>query len=174
MGPLFESSLSDSAPILTTDTRNIEVIDKLNRLYQESKKLYLSGEILSAKEKMEEAYSIDKNVSKLNKLYGLLCFKTKDYEKTIKLISDYLSKEAGEDDLYYYLSVAHKKLGNIQDALASALKGFEFEPKNISNIVNISDLFRIQGDKDQAKKYAETALKQDSQNKNAKKILSSL
>ncbi len=174
MGPLFESSLSDSAPILTTDSRNIEVIDKLNRLYQESKKLYLSGEILSAKEKMEEAYSIDKNVSKLNKLYGLLCFKTKDYEKTIKLISDYLTKEAGEDDLYYYLSVAHKKLGNIQDALASALKGFEFEPKNISNIVNISDLFRIQGDKDQAKKYAETALKQDSQNKNAKKILSSL
>jgi tetratricopeptide (TPR) repeat protein len=66
----------------------------------------------------------------LNKLYGLLCFKTKDYEKTIKLISDYLTKEAGEDDLYYYLSVAHKKLGNIQDALASALKGFEFEPKN--------------------------------------------
>ena len=76
--------------------------------------------------------------------------------------------------MYYYLSVAHKKLGNIQDALSSALKGLEFEPKNISNIVNISDLFRIQGDKDQAKKYAETALKQDSQNKNAKKILSSL
>lgn len=174
MGPLLESSLSDSAPILTTDSRNNEVIEKLNRLYQESKKLYLSGEILSAKEKMEEAYSLDKNVPKLNKLYGLLCFKTKDYEKTIKLIGDYLTKETAEDDLYYYLSVAHKKLGNIQDALTSALKGFEFEPKNISNIVNISDLFRIQGDKEQAKKYAETALKQDSQNKNAKKILSSL
>jgi tetratricopeptide (TPR) repeat protein len=98
----------------------------------------------------------------------------KDYEKTVKLLSEYLSKEMGEDDLYYYLSIAHKKLGNIQDALNSALKGFEFGPKNISNIVNISDLFRIQGDKEQAKKYAETALKQDGQNKNAKKILNLL
>ncbi len=174
MGPLLESSLSDSAPITTTDTRNTDVIDKLNKLYQDSKRLYLSGEILAAKEKMEEAFSLDRNVPKLNKLYGLLSFKTKDYEKTVKLLSEYLSKESGEDDLYYYLSVAHKKLGNIQDALSSALKGFEFGPKNISNIVNISDLFRIQGDKIEAKKYAETALKQDSQNKNAKKILNLL
>jgi tetratricopeptide (TPR) repeat protein len=152
MGPLLESSLSDSAPITTTDTRNTEVIEKLNKLYQDSKRLYLSGEILAAKERMEEAFSLDRNVPKLNKLYGLLSFKTKDYEKTVKLLSEYLSKEMGEDDLYYYLSIAHKKLGNIQDALNSALKGFEFGPKNISNIVNISDLFRIQGDKEQAKK----------------------
>jgi tetratricopeptide (TPR) repeat protein len=174
MGPLLESSLSDSAPITTTDTRNTEVIEKLNKLYQDSKRLYLSGEILAAKERMEEAFSLDRNVPKLNKLYGLLSFKTKDYEKTVKLLSEYLSKEMGEDDLYYYLSIAYKKLGNIQDALNSALKGFEFGPKNISNIVNISDLFRIQGDKEQAKKYAETALKQDGQNKNAKKILNLL
>jgi len=174
MGPLIETSLSDSAPITTTDSRNSDVIDKLNKLYQDSKKLYLSGEILAAKEKMEEAYSLDRNVPKLNKLYGLLCFKTKDYEKTIKLLGDYLTRESGEDDLYYYLSVAHKKLGNIQEALSSALKGFDVGPKNVSNIVNISDLFRMQGDKEQAKKYAETALTQDSQNKNAKKILSLL
>ncbi len=174
MGPLLESSLSDSAPITTTDTRNSDVIDKLNKLYQDSKRLYLSGEILAAKERMEEAFSLDRNVPKLNKLYGLLSFKTKDYEKTVKLLSEYLTKESGEDDLYYYLSIAYKKLGNIQDALNSALKGFEFGPKNVSNIVNISDLFRIQGDKEQAKKYAETALKQDGQNKNAKKILNLL
>ena len=174
MGPLLETSLSDSTPITTSDNRNSDVIDKLNKLYQDSKKLYLSGEIVAAKEKMEEAYSLDRNVPKLNKLYGLLCFKTKDYEKTVRLLSDYLTKESGEDDLYYYLSVAYKKLEKYQDALSSALKGFELGPKNISNIVNISDLFRLQGDKEQAKKYAETALKQDSQNKNAKKILSLL
>jgi len=149
-------------------------IHEINRIYQDSKRLYLSGDIYAAKVRMEEAYKLDPNIPKLNKLYGLLCFKTKDYEKAIRVIYDFLQAEPSEEEMWYYLSISYKKLGYYADAIQAGEKALDLNPSNLNNLINLADLHRIAGDPSRAKDLGEVVLAQDAENASAKKILAAL
>ncbi|MCX7999606.1 MAG: tetratricopeptide repeat protein, partial [Leptospiraceae bacterium] len=149
-------------------------IQEINRLYQESKKLYFSGDILTAKSKLEEAYSLNPNIPKLNKLYGLLCFKIKDYGQAMRLFHEYLEFEPNDTEISYYLLLACKKAGVYEEAIAIGERLLEVNPNDIPILTNLSDLYRMTGNYLKAKELGERALNLDSENQNIRKILASL
>jgi tetratricopeptide (TPR) repeat protein len=110
----------------------------------------------------------------LNKLLGLLSLKGKDYDTAIKVLSQYLSQDPDTDEIWYYLSIAQKKMGNYLSSLEAAKKVYELQPNNINNLVNLSDLHRLNGNYIEAKVFSEKVIAIDSENKNAKKLLNVL
>jgi tetratricopeptide (TPR) repeat protein len=67
-----------------------------------------------------------------------------------------------------------KKMGNYLSSLEAAKKVYELQPNNINNLVNLSDLHRLNGNYIEAKVFSEKVIAIDSENKNAKKLLNVL
>ena len=132
------------------------------------------GDIEKAIDILANAYAVEQNNQKLNKLLGLLSFKGKDYDTAIKVLSQYLSQDPDTDEIWYYLSIAQKKMGNYLSSLEAAKKVYELQPTNINNLVNLSDLHRLNGNYMEAKLFSEKVISLDSENKNAKKLLNVL
>ena len=175
MGPIIDNSMNESNSIAQqSDLRSPELVQELNKIYLDSKKKYLEGDVEGAKELMETAYSKEKDLPKLNKLYGLLCFKTKDYEKTIPILESYVVHFPEDEEIIYYLSLSYKKIGDFESALNYASKCMELDMESTSNLINLSDIYRMIGDFEKSKLFSEKALEIDPENKNAKKILSLL
>jgi tetratricopeptide (TPR) repeat protein/HAMP domain-containing protein len=168
-----ETHSSDSiAP--SFEEREISNEINVNEIYLQSKKLYQTGDIEKAIDLLANAYAVEQNNQKLNKLLGLLSLKGKDYDTAIKVLSQYLSQDPDTDEIWYYLSIAQKKMGNYLSSLEAAKKVYELQPNNINNLVNLSDLHRLNGNYIEAKVFSEKVIAIDSENKNAKKLLNVL
>ncbi|HRG48742.1 MAG TPA: SpoIIE family protein phosphatase [Leptospiraceae bacterium] len=168
-----ETHSSDSiAP--SFEEREISNEINVNEIYMQSKKLYQTGDIEKAIDLLANAYAVEQNNQKLNKLLGLLSLKGKDYDTAIKVLSQYLSQDPDTDEIWYYLSIAQKKMGNYLSSLEAAKKVYELQPNNINNLVNLSDLHRLNGNYIEAKAFSEKVIAIDSENKNAKKLLNVL
>jgi tetratricopeptide (TPR) repeat protein/HAMP domain-containing protein len=146
----------------------------VNEIYLQSKKLYQTGDIEKAIDLLANAYAVEQNNQKLNKLLGLLSLKGKDYDTAIKVLSQYLSQDPDTDEIWYYLSIAQKKMGNYLSSLEAAKKVYELQPNNVNNLVNLSDLYRLNGNYIEARAFSEKVIAIDSENKNAKKLLNVL
>ena len=146
----------------------------VNEIYLQSKKLYQTGDIEKAIDLLANAYAVEQNNQKLNKLLGLLSLKGKDYDTAIKVLSQYLSQDPDTDEIWYYLSIAQKKMGNYLSSLEAAKKVYELQPNNVNNLVNLSDLYRLNGNYIEARAFSEKVISIDAENKNAKKLLNVL
>ena len=60
------------------------------------------------------------------------------------------------------------------EEIEAAKKVYELQPNNINNLVNLSDLHRLNGNYIEAKTFSEKVIAIDSENKNAKKLLNVL
>jgi tetratricopeptide (TPR) repeat protein len=156
------------------DEKEISNQINVNEIYLQSKKLYQTGDIEKAIDLLANAYAVEQNNQKLNKLLGLLSLKGKDYDTAVKVLSQYLSQDPDTDEIWYYLSIAQKKMGNYLSSLEAAKKVYEIQPNNINNLVNLSDLYRLNGNYMEAKAFSEKVISMDSENKNAKKLLNVL
>ena len=123
---------------------------------------------------LTNAYSVEQGNQKLNKLLGLLSFKGKDYEKAVRVLSQYLNQDPDTEEALYYLSVAQKKIGNYVSSIDAAEKVFSLAPTHVNNLLHLSDLFRLTGDYDRALEYYEKAVALDADNKHAKKLFNAL
>jgi HAMP domain-containing protein/tetratricopeptide (TPR) repeat protein len=173
----FQMDLENSPILKNRNNLSTEIhskIQEINKMYSESKKLYLSGDIYAAKEKMEAAYKMENSYPKLNKLYGLLCFKTKEYSLAANVISNFLSKESEDEEMWYYLSLSYKKLNNFEQALDAAEKAYQLSQENLNNMINLSDIYRILGNNKKAQELSEKVLSIDVDNKSARRILSAI
>ncbi|MEM7180654.1 MAG: SpoIIE family protein phosphatase [Spirochaetota bacterium] len=177
----FKENAEDEAEVLeqipgiqeTSDLSNMvsEVTqDPSERVFQEAKGYYHNGDILEAITLMEERFTEDKSHSKLNRFLGLLCFKNRDYEKAVQVLSYHLQESPENPDLWYYLSVSQKKLGSYDLSIDSSTMLYSMDSKHVNNLVNLSDLYRLKGEQDSAKKYYLLANELDPQNNNVKKI----
>lgn len=166
---LEESSIEDYI-ITTIENENKTVSD----LYLEGRKNYLDGKIQKALEILSSAYQKNDKNQKLNKLYGLVCFKGKEYETAIRILNHYLSQDPDNQEMWYYLSLAQRKIGNYLQSIESAKTFHKFNPKNVQNLINLSDLYRLNGNYEEARKYTNMALKLDPENKNIKKLIKAL
>ncbi|MCB1189246.1 MAG: SpoIIE family protein phosphatase [Leptospiraceae bacterium] len=142
----------------------------LNELLLKGKKLYMGGDITKAISLFMEAYSMDEKNQKLGKLLGLLCFKGKNYEIAVRILNQYLIQDPDTIDLWYYLSIAHKRLGNFLQSIEAAKKIYEIQPDNVYNLINLSDLYRRIGKFSEARFYSNKAIEIDPENKNARKL----
>jgi tetratricopeptide (TPR) repeat protein/HAMP domain-containing protein len=142
----------------------------INKVYQHSKELYQTGQVEKALELLSNAYSVEQNNLKLNKLLGLLSLKGRDYDKAISVLTKYLSQDPDTHEIWYYLSLAQKKIGDYVNSLETAKKAYEMNPNFINNIINLSDLYRLNGKYEDAKFYSDKVMTLDSENKNAKRL----
>ena len=169
-----EETQSTDSILPSFEDKEISSQINVNEIYMQSKKLYQTGDIEKAIDILANAYAVEQNNQKLNKLLGLLSFKGKDYDTAIKVLSQYLSQDPDTDEIWYYLSIAQKKMGNYLSSLEAAKKVYELQPTNINNLVNLSDLHRLNGNYMEAKLFSEKVISLDSENKNAKKLLNVL
>ncbi|TGK05108.1 HAMP domain-containing protein [Leptospira langatensis] len=158
MPPKMEDS-DDSAEKVTLQT-----------LYKEGKELYKSGEVQKAISVLLEAYSADPSNQRINKLLGLISFKEKDYPLAVKILSKYLVDDPDTAELWYYLSLAEKRLGNLTQSLEAAMMVNKLQPMNVQNLVHLSDLNRLLGKKADAIEFTKTAEDIDPENKNIQKL----
>ncbi|HMV78224.1 MAG TPA: SpoIIE family protein phosphatase [Leptospiraceae bacterium] len=155
-------------------TQKRDLVKKINGLYAEGRDLYYSGRVPAAKEKIQEAYGMSTEFPKLNRLYALLCYKTKDYMTALNLINGVLQQYPNDAEMWHYLSRTHRKLGSIQIALECAERAERLKPGTVQNILHMARLYRTQGNSEKTKEFAEKVLELDFENKSARKILSML
>jgi len=140
--------------------------------YKRAKDLYISGKAKEALELLIYGFEKDKSDLRLCKLLGLVAFKEKDYYHAVLGFKEYLAKKSEEDELWYYLSVAYKRIGELQLSLEIANKLYEIDPENVKNILHLAELYRLLGNKILSKNFANRVLFFDKENLSAKKILS--
>ena len=102
----------------------------VTEVYQQSKRLYQEGHINKALEVLMNAYSVEQNNQKLNKLLGLISFKGKDYATAIDVLSRYLQMDPDTEEMWYYLSLSQKKMGNYLASLDASEKALSLDPNN--------------------------------------------
>ncbi|AOP32459.1 serine/threonine protein phosphatase [Leptospira tipperaryensis] len=139
--------------------------------YSHARQLYKDGNTKEAIDELMDLYSKTPEDSKVIKLLALLSFKDKDYVKAVEILGKYLELDPELSEYWYYLSVANKKLGRFSEAITASEKVASKQPDNANNLVNLSDLYRLQQKYSEAKEFADKALVIDPQNENAKKIL---
>ncbi len=133
--------------------------------------MYKDGNVKEAIDELAELYSKTPEDIKVIKLLALLSFKDKDYIKAVEVLGKYLEVDSELSEYWYYLSIANKKLGKFSEAIYASEKVLAKQPDNTNNLVNLSDLYRLQNEYTRAKEIAAQVLDLDPQNENAKKIL---
>ncbi|MBI3395130.1 MAG: SpoIIE family protein phosphatase [Spirochaetia bacterium] len=139
-------------------------------VYQKGKAFYEKGEMETALSVLHEAYKTDPNNQKLNKLLAVLSFKGKDYDTAVKVLRRYLSSEPDMPIFWYYLSVAEKKIGDIQSSLQGAHKLYDADPDNVHNLIHLADLYRNVGQRDRAWEFIRKAEAIAPGNRNVQKL----
>lgn len=149
----------------------IEVALNPDIIYEDAKQLYKNGKVDQALELLKTGYTHDTANQKINKLLGLLSFKGKDYTTAIEVLNNYLKTDPGLHEYWFYLSIANKKVGKYEQALQASLKLNDIQPENLSNLVNLSDIYRLMDQFDLAEEVAKKLIHLDPGNQNGERLL---
>ena len=142
----------------------------IEEFYEHAKDLYQAGDLDQALSVLKDGYAIDHSNMKLNKLLGLLSFKGRDYEKAVQVLNRYLDDDPELPQSLMYLSLAEKKLGNLESALSAATRLLQLEPRNVKNLINLADISRLIGDTASARRYSDEAAALDPGNQSVEKL----
>lgn len=170
----IRSADPEESSLNTDKTRNDflkEETSDWSASYSHARQLYKDGNVKEAIDELAELYSKTPEDIKVIKLLALLSFKDKDYIKAVEVLGKYLEVDSELSEYWYYLSIANKKLGKFSEAIYASEKVLAKQPDNTNNLVNLSDLYRLQNEYTRAKEIAAQVLDLDPQNENAKKIL---
>ncbi|MDX1958658.1 MAG: SpoIIE family protein phosphatase [Leptospiraceae bacterium] len=164
---------SEFGTIIPDEEDTIKYIDDedIETVYERSKSLLKDGNQVESYQILGRAYLKDSDNLKVARLYGLLAFKNKDYETSVAVIKKYLVKDPFHSEFWYYLGISQKKLGNYTDAESTAKQLSLMQPNHLANMINLADLERLLGNKDEAIRYASLVLEKDNNNQTAKKLL---
>ncbi|RHX87717.1 SpoIIE family protein phosphatase [Leptospira stimsonii] len=161
----------DELDEMFTSGDRIEVALNPDVIYEDAKQLYKNGKVEQALELLKTGYTHDTANQKINKLLGLLSFKGKDYTTAIEVLDNYLKTDPGLHEYWFYLSIANKKVGKYDHALQASLKLKEIQPDNLSNLINLSDIYRLMDQFDLAEEVANQIMHLDPGNQNGERLL---
>ena len=145
--------------------------ETVRELFEESRQMIRSGETERALGALMEAHKIDPDNMTVNKVLGLMSFKSHDYSQAAAILEKYLAMDPGLKEFWYYLSIARKKTGLLDEAFEAAMKLFGMDQEDIKNIINIADIYRLREETENAREFAEKALSIDPDNSNARRLL---
>ncbi|PJZ66949.1 serine/threonine protein phosphatase [Leptospira wolffii] len=140
-------------------------------IYKKAKEDYVGGRLSQALNALEGLYESDPQNTKVTKLLGLLSFKGKNYSKAVEVLNHYLGSDPDLVEYWYYLSLANRRIGRMDEAILAAKRMQELQPDNPLNLVNLSDLYRQTEQFEEALEYAHMALAIDPENENAQKLV---
>lgn len=161
----------DELDEMFTGGDRIEVALNPDAIYEDAKQLYKNGKVEQALELLKTGYTHDTANQKINKLLGLLSFKGKDYTTAIEVLDNYLKTDPGLHEYWFYLSIANKKVGKYDHALQASLKLKDIQPDNLSNLINLSDIYRLMDQFDLAEEVANQIMHLDPGNQNGERLL---
>ncbi|MDV6234073.1 SpoIIE family protein phosphatase [Leptospira ellisii] len=161
----------DELDEMFTGGDRIEVALNPDAIYEDAKQLYKNGKVEQALDLLKTGYTHDTANQKINKLLGLLSFKGKDYSTAIEVLNNYLKTDPGLHEYWFYLSIANKKVGKYEQALQASLKLRDIQPDNLSNLVNLSDIYRLMDQFDLAEEVAQKLMHLDPGNQNGERLL---
>ncbi|MCB1142374.1 MAG: SpoIIE family protein phosphatase [Leptospiraceae bacterium] len=151
-----------------------EVYDSLKSeaelLYEKAAELYRSGKQIDSYEFLKANFEKHIEDSHLTKLTGLVAFKNKDYQTASQCFSSLLENDSKEIEILYFHSISLKRIGEIDRSIEVAEKIQTLEPENISNLIHLADLYRIQNLPEKAMSLIQSVLEKEPENKNALKI----
>ncbi|MCB1157512.1 MAG: SpoIIE family protein phosphatase, partial [Leptospiraceae bacterium] len=130
----------------------------LEKVYKEAKEKYESGEIERSIEILRENYHNGNSSKKIARLLGLLYFKNKQYKEAANLLSEYLEQDSEQADLWYYLSVSQKRIGELAMSINSSRFLYDMKPDHLPNLLSLSFLLFEIGETREARQFAEEAL----------------
>ncbi|TGK21172.1 HAMP domain-containing protein [Leptospira fluminis] len=140
-------------------------------VYKKAREDYQDGKAEDAIKALDSLYKNDPENTKVTKLLGLLSFKGKNYAKAVEVLNKYLGSDPDLVEYWYYLSLANRRIGHMDDAILAAKKMENLQPDNSNNLVNLSDLYRQTEQFELAMEYARKALEMDPNNENAMKLV---
>ncbi|TGK07107.1 HAMP domain-containing protein [Leptospira semungkisensis] len=140
-------------------------------IYKKAKEDYMGGRLSEALVSLEGLYKSDPQNTKVTKLLGLLSFKGKNYAKAVEVLNKYLGADPDLVEYWYYLSLANRRIGRMDEAILAAKRMEELQPDNPMNLINLSDLYRQTEQFELALEYAHMALEKDPENENAQKLV---
>ncbi|TGK11689.1 HAMP domain-containing protein [Leptospira fletcheri] len=140
-------------------------------IYKKAREDYQDGKAEDAIKALDSLYKNDPENTKVTKLLGLLSFKGKNYVKAVEVLNKYLGSDPDLVEYWYYLSLANRRIGHMDDAILAAKKMENLQPDNGNNLVNLSDLYRQTEQFELAMEYARKALEMDPNNENAMKLV---
>ncbi len=140
-------------------------------IYKKAKEDYVGGRLSEALSALENLYKSDPQNTKVTKLLGLLSFKGKNYGKAVEVLNKYLGSDPDLVEYWYYLSLANRRIGRMDEAILAAKRMEELQPDNSLNLINLSDLYRQTEQFELALEYAKMALAIDPENENAQKLV---
>lgn len=152
----------DEVPSGTEDWKSV---------YKKAREDYQDGKAEDAIKALDSLYKNDPENTKVTKLLGLLSFKGKNYAKAVEVLNKYLGSDPDLVEYWYYLSLANRRIGHMDDAILAAKKMENLQPDNSNNLVNLSDLYRQTEQFELAMEYARKALEMDPNNENAMKLV---
>ncbi len=146
------------------------VSSEYSELLEEGRRLVRAGKSPEALAKLEKAYEMRQDDPALNKILAVLTFREKDYEKAVEILENYLSHDPNIEDFWLYLSIAHKRMGNLDRSLESAEKVFEINSQRVPNLLQLADLHFRMGHAGRAKIFLEQVFQIDPNNSQGKTL----
>lgn len=144
--------------------------DEFSELLEEGRKLVRAGKSAEALELLEKAYGMRQDDPTLNKILAVLTFREKDYEKAVEILENYLNHDPNIEDFWLYLSIAHKRMGNLERALEAAEKVFEINSQRVPNLLQLADLHYRMGHLGRSRIFLEQVFQIDPHNSQGKTL----
>jgi len=151
--------------------------DDLENVYSESKRLLRDNRDEAARQLLQITYNkseFNQKDQKVNKLYGLLSFKARDYIAASEVIRKYLQVDPSYDEFWYYLSMAEKKLGHYNMAFEAGERLRQTDPHHVLNLLNLADVNRLMGKIPTAIELTKLALELEPDNMGGKRLMQML
>lgn len=118
----------------------------------------------------QKAYELNKENKELNKKLAVLTFKLEDYEKAVEILEKYLVDDPYIEDFWLYLSIAHKRVGNLDKALETAEKAYELNSQRIPILLQLADVHYKLNHIGRASIFLEKVFEIDPSNEQAKRL----
>lgn len=147
----YDEAIEDMTKAIKLDSMNIGFRHMLADIYLD---YYKSKKALETMEHVAEMYpdSIH-TLLKLTEFYHILTM----YEESMRTIDQILQRDPQNAEAFFMFGVNFKELGDSIRAINSFQKAVNFDPDLIDGWINLGQLY-TNIDKDQAKKYFDTAL----------------
>ena len=148
--------------------------DDLEGVYSECKKLIRDNKDEAARQLLEITYNrseANQKDPKINKLYGLLSFKARDYISAVVVIRKYLQHDPDYTEFWYYLSMAEKKLGHYNMAMEAGERLRAIDPDHTLNLLNLADVNRLMSKNETSIQLTKRVLELEPENLGAKRLL---
>lgn len=137
---------------------------------EQGQRLLRMGRGGEALEALERAHALRQDHTSLNRTLAILTFREKDYEKAVAILERYLVDDPSAEDFWLYLSIAQKRLGNMDRALEAALRVYERNEKRIPNLLQLADLYHRKGESATALQYLARLFEIDPMNSQGKTL----